>query len=282
MVWLTTLLFLIPPQDAPKVGENDLQISVLKDGTLKINGRNIWKPSQGDDHTRLEDLFVLRRYMKKYQEVPGKDDFVKYTLFLDLHPQVKFHHIQKLLMIASHNGGVTRVVLLTNSRKEFAWVTLPRDKGLVIEGKDKPLGEVRIVICAGGDLDMHLTQRVKHVKANKDAAKCVVAVANKDLGLLISDESKDEVKASNRKLLEKAAARDEAALKNHSKPDRVIIILDADLEITAPHIIRILKVVQGKIKRSCEIAVSPLWEKYYGMNRKGRFRKPDDRKDDDD
>lgn len=277
MVWLTTLLLLIPQQDDPKPGEKDLKITVLKDGTLKIDGKTYWKPGLKDDLSKLERVFIRRRYMQMYQEIPGKDTWVNYTLFLDLHPEASFFNIQRTLMLAAGLGGVTKIVLRTRDRKEFVRMTLPKVEGLVTA----PPKELRIVVCAGGDLDAHQKQRGKHSKLDKDAARCVVAVKNKDLGLLISDDSKDDVKAANRKIIEEAAASVEKLLNEYSKPNLVSVILDADEEVAARHIIRTLKLVQARIKRSCELVGSPRFDKYYGTFEKGQFRRKDDRKDDD-
>jgi biopolymer transport protein ExbD len=91
--------------------ESMLVINVLKDGAIKINGKLFWKPSMGDDMKKLEDEFEARRQNKKYQEVAGKTDWVKYPVLIRCDRSTPFEHLQKILMVATHHGGVTRVQL---------------------------------------------------------------------------------------------------------------------------------------------------------------------------
>ena len=88
-----------------------LVINVLKDGTIKINGKTFWKPINGDEMKKLEDEFEGRRQNKLYQEVQGKTEWVKYPVLIRCDRSTPFEHLQKLLMIATHHGGVTRVQL---------------------------------------------------------------------------------------------------------------------------------------------------------------------------
>jgi biopolymer transport protein ExbD len=84
-----------------------LVINVLKDGTIKINGKTFWKPVNGDDMKKLEDEFEGRRQNKLYQEVAGKT----YPVLIRCDRSMPFEHLQRILMIATHHGGVTRVQL---------------------------------------------------------------------------------------------------------------------------------------------------------------------------
>ena len=88
-----------------------LVINVLKDGTIKINGKTFWKPVNGDDMKKLEDEFEGRRQNKLYQEVQGKTEWVKYPVLIRCDRSTPFEHLQRILMIATHHGGVTRVQL---------------------------------------------------------------------------------------------------------------------------------------------------------------------------
>ena len=88
-----------------------LVINVLKDGAIKINGKTFWKPAMGDDMKKLEDEFEGRRQNKLYQEVAGKSEWVKYPVLIRCDRSTPFEHLQKILMIATHHGGVTRVQL---------------------------------------------------------------------------------------------------------------------------------------------------------------------------
>jgi biopolymer transport protein ExbD len=88
-----------------------LVINVMKDGAIKINGKVFWKPAMGDDMKKLEDEFEGRRQNKLYQEVAGKTDWVKYPVLIRCDRSTAFEHLQRILMIATHHGGVTRVQL---------------------------------------------------------------------------------------------------------------------------------------------------------------------------
>lgn len=88
-----------------------LVVNIMKDGTIKIGGKTYWHPKLGDDNKKLEDLFESYRANQKYQEVPGRSDFVKYPVLIRADRSTPFEHIQKVLMIATHHGGVTRVQL---------------------------------------------------------------------------------------------------------------------------------------------------------------------------
>ncbi len=89
-----------------------LVINVMKDGAIRINGKTYYNPKKdGDENRRLEDLFESRRQNKLYQEVPGKAEWVKYPMLVRCDRSTPFEHLQKILMIATHHGGVTRVQL---------------------------------------------------------------------------------------------------------------------------------------------------------------------------
>jgi len=88
-----------------------LVLNVMKDGAIKINGKTFWAPKNADDNKKLEDLFESRRQNKLYQEVQGKADWVKYPMLIRCDRSTPFEHLQKILMIATHHGGVTRVQL---------------------------------------------------------------------------------------------------------------------------------------------------------------------------
>lgn len=88
-----------------------LLMNVMGDGTIKIGGKTYWSPKSQDDARKLEDLFESRRQNKQYQEVAGKTDWVKYPMLIRADRSTPFEHIQKILMIATHHGGVTRVQL---------------------------------------------------------------------------------------------------------------------------------------------------------------------------
>ena len=88
-----------------------LLMNVMEDGTIKIQGRVYWRPENKDDNQKVEDLFIARRQDPRYQEVQGREDWVNYPLMVRADRSTAFEHVQKILMIATHHGGVTRLQL---------------------------------------------------------------------------------------------------------------------------------------------------------------------------
>jgi biopolymer transport protein ExbD len=88
-----------------------LVVNIMKDGTIKIDGKVYWTPKNGDEMKKVEDLFESRRARKEYQEVAGKADWVKYPMLVRCDRSTAFEHLQKIMMIATHHGGVTRMQL---------------------------------------------------------------------------------------------------------------------------------------------------------------------------
>lgn len=86
-------------------------INVMKDGAIKIQGKVFWKAGQEDDNKRLEDLFISRKQDPKYQEVKGREDWVRYAILVRADRSTAFEHVQKILMMAALHGGITRIQL---------------------------------------------------------------------------------------------------------------------------------------------------------------------------
>ena len=87
-----------------------LILNVMKDGKIRAGGKTYFDPKK-EDATALENLFEYRRHMRKYQEVPGNDLYVKYPLLIRADASTHFKHVQMILMCATKYGGVTRVQL---------------------------------------------------------------------------------------------------------------------------------------------------------------------------
>lgn len=88
-----------------------LLINIRDDGTVKIGGRTFWTPKMKQNCDKIENLFEERRANTKYQENPGDDNWVKYPILIRADRSTPFEHVQKILMIATKHGGVTRVRL---------------------------------------------------------------------------------------------------------------------------------------------------------------------------
>ena len=88
-----------------------LILNILINGTIKINGEVYWRPEFGDNIDTLIAVFDNRRRQREYQEVPGNDNWVSYPVLLRADRSTPFEHLQKILMVATKFGGVTRVQL---------------------------------------------------------------------------------------------------------------------------------------------------------------------------
>jgi biopolymer transport protein ExbD len=91
--------------------ETMLVLNVLPDGKIKVQGKLMFNPDKEEDPKKLEDLFESRRQQRKYQEIPGKDDLVRYPVMLRCDRSTEFQHLQRILMIATKHGGVTKIQL---------------------------------------------------------------------------------------------------------------------------------------------------------------------------
>jgi biopolymer transport protein ExbD len=95
--------------------KSTLVLNVLPDGTIKIQGKVLFKPNPmnpaEEDSKKIADLFEARRQMEMYQAVKGKDDLVNYPVLIRADRSTPFQYIQLILMIAVHHGGVTQVQL---------------------------------------------------------------------------------------------------------------------------------------------------------------------------
>ena len=75
---------------------------------MKWNGKKV-----GD--AEMEHIFQARRLMEKYR---GPEGTVTYPLLLRADRSAEFEHLQKILMIATRYGGVTRLQLGAKMERE--------------------------------------------------------------------------------------------------------------------------------------------------------------------
>jgi biopolymer transport protein ExbD len=102
-----------------------LIINIKKDGSIMIGGK-VWYDSRWNTSaekergafTKLEEMFNKRRSQAKYQEVPGRPDTVKYFTLIRADRSTDFEHIQRLLMMATRYGGVTKIMFATVGEKK--------------------------------------------------------------------------------------------------------------------------------------------------------------------
>ena len=101
-----------------------LVVNIRKDGVALIQRKVVFRPpaqpGQRVDAKLLEDIFRARQQMKKYQEIEGKDDYVKYPLLIRADRSAHWEWVQLIMMIAANPqiGGVTRVQLGANLGQE--------------------------------------------------------------------------------------------------------------------------------------------------------------------
>jgi biopolymer transport protein ExbD len=76
-----------------------LVMNMLKDGTIRVNGRTFWRPQFGDDNHRLVALFERRL-------ADGKN---LRPVLIRADRSAEFQHLQKVLMIATRHGQVVNV-----------------------------------------------------------------------------------------------------------------------------------------------------------------------------
>lgn len=102
------------PQKTKMDDPTILIINVLKDGTIRIGGKTYYDARKGEKEgmafTLIEKLFESRRMSERHQEVRGRPDFVKYFMMIRADRDADFEHVQRLLMMATRYGGVTKVM----------------------------------------------------------------------------------------------------------------------------------------------------------------------------
>ena len=255
----------------PKPKDNDLVFVVAQDGTCTMGSTVLFKVTdKGDDDTaRLEKFFEVRRYDRKLQAIPGRSDWVNYTLFLRVHPLTPFFHIHRILIIVPNHGGVTRVVLTSDETDDYAAVILPRP----VAPKDEritPL-EARISICSNGGFKEHRLDRVTHWRKKKELKECRVAVAKDVVGRLSLLGKGSEV--PNRLVIQKAVDRLKRFRGKTGKEGKMAIEVDPDREIPFQQVLRVLSLLRKDGYHAVRISPNPGYDKYYGTYQKGQFKR---------
>jgi biopolymer transport protein ExbD len=90
-----------------------LIVNILKDGMYKINGRIFYDPDRvrtAEEERmaflRLEELFTQRRLTRS---VPGTNGLVDTFMIIRADRSTDFEAVQRLMMMATVYGGITRV-----------------------------------------------------------------------------------------------------------------------------------------------------------------------------
>jgi biopolymer transport protein ExbD len=153
---------------------------------------------------------------------------------------------------------------------------LPKDKGLAPSHVLQPeLQEVRIVLCAGGDTRMHLHDKGKHEKADKDNNVCKAMVEKIDVGDLYLTEKNAGKSGLNKQvyqqLAEKTKGLVDAQPSAKDATKKAPVILDADSETPYEHIIGVVDACKVLGIDNVEFVGNPRHDKYYGSMQKGQF-----------
>ncbi len=154
---------------------------------------------------------------------------------------------------------------------------LPKDKGLAPSHVLQPeLQEVRIVLCAGGDTRMHLHDKGKHEKADKDNSTCKAMVEKIDTGDLFLSEKHGKI-AHNKSVYMETATKTKALCdaqpSARDATKKAPVILDADSETPYEHIIGIVDACKQLGIDNIEFVGNPRHDKYYGSMQKGQFER---------
>jgi biopolymer transport protein ExbD len=155
---------------------------------------------------------------------------------------------------------------------------LPKDKGLAPTHVLQPeLQEVRIVICAGGDTRMHLHDKGKHEKGDKDPNVCKIMVEKIEIGEVYKTELNAGKMAANRAVYMALGAKCkelyETIPSSRDAARKSPVILDADSEVPYEHIIGAVNACKGHGIDNVEFVGNPRHDKYYGSMQKGQFER---------
>ena len=152
---------------------------------------------------------------------------------------------------------------------------LPKDKGLASSAVSNPeLEEVRIYICAGGDIRNHFGHKKgAHEKTEKDNKRCLVYVDKNEIGWLYKTEDKEGKAEDNQKMYRLLATMtSEIVGRTPSTQDATKlapVILDADSEVPYEHIIGAVNACKEVDINNVEFVGNSKFNKYFGKGLAG-------------
>jgi biopolymer transport protein ExbD len=140
---------------------------------------------------------------------------------------------------------------------------LPKEKGPRSSAPiDPQLLEVRVVLCAGGDLRAHRQDKGGHEAAKKDGSVCFVLVDQHEIGRLRPNET---AKAANAPVYVALAARAKElwnAQPLDAKKRVTPVIVDADSEVPYEHVIGTVNALKAAGIDAIEFTANPRFLKY--------------------
>lgn len=156
--------------------------------------------------------------------------------------------------------------------------TLPKDKGLANSTVISPeLQEVRILLCCGGDVQMHSQNKGEHEKADKDPSLVRTRVEKHDCGELYMTEKQKEKAPQNREVYKRIAQKTKELYdmtpSSRDPSKRSPIIIDADSETPYEHVIGIVNALKELDLESLEFAGNPRFGTTYGSGQKEQFQR---------
>ncbi len=143
---------------------------------------------------------------------------------------------------------------------------LPRGRGLDRQYVKPLLHEVRLVICAGSDIERHLTDKGTHQNTEKPNEACIVAVGRRVIGEVRRTDLHPGREAANRAVYRAAGmlARDLHALCPVDEQGRPApVIVDADGEVPYEHVIGAVNALKEARIDNVEFAGNPRFERLF-------------------
>jgi len=126
---------------------------------------------------------------------------------------------------------------------------LPKDRGPgPWEVRDPELAEIRVILCAGGDVRTHPADKGRHEKQDKDDRTCAILVEGIEIGrvhLTAQDEGKA---ARNRETYRNAGAKIrelyDLSRSTRDPSKRAPVIIDTDSETPYEHVLGIVNALK--------------------------------------
>jgi biopolymer transport protein ExbD len=152
---------------------------------------------------------------------------------------------------------------------------MPKDKGPRPEIAPVDLREIRVVLCAGGDVRTHLTDKGKHERADKPADVCRVMVERIEIGDVYKSETQPGKAAGNKAVYQALGAKvKELYALVPVVPGRPApVIIDADSEVPYEHVIGAVNAIKDVEIHAIEFTANPRHDRYYGSFQKGQFQR---------
>ncbi len=152
---------------------------------------------------------------------------------------------------------------------------MPKDKGPRPERTFVDLREVRVVLCAGGDVATHVSNKGKHEAIDKPADVCRVMVERIEIGDVCKTETQPGKAAQNKAVYAALGAKVREIYASlpvvEGRPAPVII--DADSEVPYEHVIGAVNALKAVDIHAVEFAANPRHDRYYGSFEPGQFKR---------